>query len=366
MMLIFFDLANLLTCLLLIILLLKYKFIPQWIGFIFIVQSFTPYFLNDFLFPASFMSDQFRYQNMVSELRSFSLSYDDNYKVTITGWLLSLVPLPFIETVKSLGFYNRFLYMLVFVWLYRKSFLSGIPLYILLFYPSLLLYTSLSLRDPLIIFIMIISVVFLIDGKYFKSFLIISPLFLLKFQNFFLVLVLYFLTLIYREKTLLYRNRYIIIIFTIILILPFLTDIITLLDFYRAAMYREDEGDMEDYIHINNITDFIILGLTTVPYFIFKPLLWEAHNTLQIIQSFENIFLFIFLFIFSKYAYIESKIITTKWIVFLILSFLLYGLVVYNFGTAARYKVPFYTIYFIGLSYELYKVKGFKFGKIKK
>ena len=38
----------------------------------------------------------------------------------------------------------------------------------------------------------------------------------------------------------------------------------------------------------------------------------------------------------------------------------IYGLVVYNFGTAVRYKFIFVILYVIGLSYELHKVKDQK------
>ena len=44
----------------------------------------------------------------------------------------------------------------------------------------------------------------------------------------------------------------------------------------------------------------------------------------------------------------------------------IYGLVVYNFGTAVRYKFVIIVTYVIGLSYELYTIKGFIFGSYLK
>ena len=36
----------------------------------------------------------------------------------------------------------------------------------------------------------------------------------------------------------------------------------------------------------------------------------------------------------------------------------IYGLVVYNFGTAVRYKFPFIVIVIVGMAYELYLKHG--------
>ena len=39
----------------------------------------------------------------------------------------------------------------------------------------------------------------------------------------------------------------------------------------------------------------------------------------------------------------------------------IYGLAVYNFGTAVRYKYTFLVMYVVGLAYELYKFRGYLF-----
>jgi len=360
------DLANLLVCLLIIIITLRFKIIPTWIGVILIIESFIPYFLNDILFPASYMSDQFRYFETVKELRNFNFNYDENHKVLITGWILSFLPLPFAETINSIGFYNRFMYLVIFIWLYKKNFLSGIPLYILLFYPSLLLYTSLSLRDPLIMILMILIVIFFLEKKYIFSISITILLYFIKFQNFFLMIAFLLFFTILKKETLFYRLRYIILFFIILIIFPFSGEIIAALNFYRRAMFLEDGGNIEIFLPISHISDLIILGLSSVPYFLLKPFIWESTNLFQIIQSFENIILLIILYFFILQAYRKDSFITIKWLIFLVFSLSIYGLVVYNFGTAARYKFPFIIIFTIGLSYEIYKLNGYKFARIFK
>ena len=53
-----------------------------------------------------------------------------------------------------------------------------------------------------------------------------------------------------------------------------------------------------------------------------------------------------------------DKNIAFKWFVYLIAAFSIYGLVVYNFGSAARYKFPFIALVVVGMAYELYLKHG--------
>ena len=97
-----------------------------------------------------------------------------------------------------------------------------------------------------------------------------------------------------------------------------------------------------------------------------KPFPWEAENIFQLIQSIENFLILIFLFFFSKTSYEQSRFITIKWILYSVFVMTTYSLVVYNYGTSARYRFIFIVLYVIGLSYELYKIKGYKFNFQKK
>lgn len=135
---------------------------------------------------------------------------------------------------------------------------------------------------------------------------------------------------------------------------------------YRGAMYRVDGGDMSYYQPINNLFSLIKHSIISFPYFMIKPFPWEAENIFQLIQSIENFLILIFLFFFSKTSYEQSRFITIKWILYSVFVMTTYSLVVYNYGTSARYRFIFIVLYVIGLSYELYKIKGYKFNFQKK
>ena len=351
------------TDIILIIIVFRIGIIPNWIGFIFAIYCFVPFFLNDFLFPARYMGDQFYYLNMMKEVRSLNilpdLNYNNSIKALSTSWRLSVLPLPYVETVKSIGFFNRFLFFITFCWLDNKKFLSGMPLLLLLFYPSLILYTSLSLRDPPF-YVMLVSIILMIDKKYIKFFIIIIPLYFLKFQNFYFILILFLIFVIFNNKYSLKKYGLLFSIISIILIISFNSEIISHLDLYRLGMYNSDGGDLALYVPLNNLFDAFVKSLLAFPYFMMKPFPWEAENTFQLIQSLENIFLLVFLYIFTKQTFNESKFITIRWLFYSIFVMTIYGLVVYNFGTAVRYKFIFIILYVVGLSYELYKVKNHK------
>ena len=134
--------------------------------------------------------------------------------------------------------------------------------------------------------------------------------------------------------------------------------IIEILDIARLNMFVEDGGYRGSYKNMQTIEDFIIIALQSAPYFLMKPLPWEADSPLQLLQSFENIFIFIFLiYMLIKTSRLDRQI-ALKWLAYLIAAFSIYGLVVFNFGTAVRYKFPFIVIVIIGMAYELYLKHG--------
>ena len=354
-----YDLPNLLAIIIVVFVSFNLKLIPSWVAVVLCSYAFVPFFLNDVLFPASYMPDQFKYFRLVQSIRSGDIDYGNIAKtVEVSSWLMAVIPLPFVETIKSLGFYNRFIITILIIWLYYKKKLRGWPFLFVLFYPSLLLYSSLSLRDTLIATFMVISVILFIEKKKLLAFCFSLPLIIIKFQNFFLILIFFYIFLIFKKNTVVYRFRYFFTIIILVSILPFINVIIDALDFYRLAMYQEDGGEDAAYIHIGNLQRFLILAIQSSPYFMLKPFPWEASGFLQLVQSVENLLIFTaVLFVFFK-SYKIDKLLACKWLVILFISLAVYGLVVFNYGTAVRYKFPFILMFFVGVAYDLHYNKG--------
>tara|TARA_B100002019_G_C21274389_1_gene604389 strand:- start:4237 stop:5343 length:1107 start_codon:yes stop_codon:yes gene_type:complete len=352
----FYDIPNLLAIIIVVSVSFRIGLIPLWLSFFLILFSFTPFFLNDVLFPAAYMPDQFQYFEATQRLRDFNFEPIDNnnLKINVSNWLLATIPLPYIETIKSLGFFNRLIATILIIWLYSSKNLRGWPLLLILFYPSFLLYSSLALRDTLVLVFMIFAVILYIEKRMLMALLVSLPLAIIKFQNFFLVITYFVIHSYFTKGSLIYKYRYILLVMILAVLVPFILTIIEYVDYYRYALFIEDGGRSSSYVQIKTFGEFTVAALQSAPYFLMKPLPWEADSFLQIIQSFENFLILIFLiFIFLK-AYKVDKSIALKWFVYLLAAFSIYGLVIYNFGTAVRYKFPFIMIIVIGIAYELY------------
>ena len=322
------DIPNVLIILLFITLCFIKKLIPSWLAFLLFLFSFTPFFVNDLIFPASYMPDQFRYFDFVRQLRYLNFESEESHTVEWSSWIFALIPLPFVETIKSLGFFNRFLVSALIVWLYAYKGVRGFSLVFLITYPSFLLYSSMSLRDTLIFTLMLVSIIFYIDGKRISSLLIAFFLIPLKAQNFILMLVYMFLHEITQRNSFLNKHKYFATIGSVFLLFIFDEIIIEPLNIYRFAMYVEDGGDVDNIVRVNDVNDLIMLSVPGAFNFLVNPLPWEADNILQLIQSFENLVLVCILVYSFIYCYKRNSFVTLKWIAFLFISFVVYELVV--------------------------------------
>ena len=226
----FYDFPNLLAIIIVILVSFRIGLIPLWLSFFLGTTALTPFFLNDVLFPASLMPDQYRYLDNVQNIRSFDFNYYYTPTVEISSRMLAFIPLPYAETMQSLGFFNRLIATAMTIWLYSSKNLRGWPLLFFLFYPSFLLYSSLGLRDTLVLLFMLVSVILFLERKILIAFLVLSPLIFIKFQNFFLMIVFFVIHLSFSKGSFFYRFRYLLLPLILAVLAPFILTIIELLD----------------------------------------------------------------------------------------------------------------------------------------
>jgi len=346
-----FDLPSLLICLLLIVT-VGYKFkVPSNYQVVLALHCLLPFMLNDVLFSTSYMGDQFRYWEGVNAIRSGELglieAFTSGDNVFQASAMLALLPFPSPVSPISLGFYNTFLYIVLFFVLYVKNIFTKVSIWFYLLFPSLALYTALSLRETLILFFMVLTVVYARESKIFRSILFIIPLYLIKFQNFFIlapIVLMYFIFNVAKKGMGLVKA----VIISLISLAGLLLSApiaIPRINHFRAAMFVEDGGKADEIMLISGAGEFVIEGLTSGFYFLSKPFIWEANGLLPLIQSFENLFALAILFLITRKAWIKSPDKLAFWLLFMALSMSVYGLVVFNYGTAVRYRYPFFMIY---------------------
>jgi len=317
------------------------------------LQFLIPLFIVLFLFDPEYMSDQLRYLSHVKALRENFFIWPEDFTVSnsvisFPSFLMALIPIPFIESTSDLGLANRLLFVFLLVYLYKQKFLPSYGLYILILYPSLLLYTSLALRETLIIFFMILSYYLYTQNKFFSG--IASFIFIinLKFQNAIFIVTLPIIDFFYSLGKI---QKLFFIFFCILssfLIYQY-TVLVPHLDEYRYYFFWHDGGNIENYISINNFTSLVREFFFGFFDFLVKPLPSSISNNFQLAQLIENIIVIIVLAALFIKSYLIDKRASIKWLIFFILSIGTYGLVVYNFGTSARYRTPIIVLTLIGL-----------------
>lgn len=346
-----FEIPSFIICMLLLLFLgILYK-IPYKYQVVLTAHCFLPFFLNDVLFSASYMPDQFRYLNEVNEIRSGNIGLIDAFvsnKDTLkASAFFALMPFPTPISVISLGFYNTFIYIILFFVLYAKKVFTRFSIWFYLLFPSSALYTALSLRETLILFFMTLSITYARESKIFKSVIFLIPIYLIKFQNFFIIgpIVLIYYVFRVASKGMGIIKALMIALFSMVGLILSAPLAIPLVNKFRVAMYAEDGGDRDDVHLISGPLEFISEGLTSGFYFLSKPFVWEVSGFLPFIQSIENLFLLLIMLLITRQAFYKQPDKLAFWLLFLALSMSIYGLVVFNYGTAVRYRYPFVMIY---------------------
>lgn len=327
------------------------KKLPYNYQLVLTLHCFLPFILNGVLFEPNYMPDQFKYLRGIEAIRSGNIglmdAFSDDGNVLQASAFLAFLPLPSPLTVISIGFYNTFIYIALFFILYTNKVFTKLSIWFYLLFPSAALYSALSLRETLILFFMTTAVLYARKSNILLSFLCFIPLYMIKFQNFFIlapIILLYFLFNV-SEKGMKLGKAFNIGLVSLIGLLASAPIALPIINTFRVAMFIEDGGERENVQLINGVLDFIIQGLSSGIYFLSKPFIWEAQGLLPLIQSFENTVILIFLFMITKQAWKNSPDRLAFWLLYLALSMSVYGLVVFNYGTAVRYRYPLVMIY---------------------
>lgn len=352
-----FDLINIVYVLAILIVIRKYYSISQIYFIIILTHFFSIFLFNNFLFHPSYIPDQFKYLSIAQNIRNFDFFDDYNFvfgeTVLISGVFFALFPIPFITTIHSIAIINFLLFLLIFLFMYKNNMLhSKMLTYFYLFYPSLLIYSSVALRDMLIFTILFFTFFFIfIKRNYFAVLLFLIILKYIKFQN-----LLFLLTSFMFSKIHMIKRDYkvlflLLVIFTISYI--FFGNYFSLesINKYRLAFYEENFNNIHTSLPLLfSYLDLLTNAIPSVLYFFFRPLPWIEKGYLQMIQFIENICIFsIILYIFYKnfkleiWSYHPIRFLN----IFLVTCFIIYGLVLFNSGTAVRYKFPILTVYIL-------------------
>lgn len=361
----FYDLPNLLICLIFILYLSKSLKVRKDYTLVLILHCFLPMFLSGVLFPYDYMADSLAYWRDFEEIRSgdqtMLVAWFGGDNVAQASTLFALMPLPFALTPLSLGFFNTFLYASLFFWLFKKNVLTPVSAWFYLLYPSLALYSGMGLRDTFILVFMIIAIQFAREGRWLIMLAPLGLLYAIKFQNFFILApaLIVFVLFGIRGAGISFGSGILTLFLSVTALILLSPTLLPLVNLFRLAMYHED-GGFGSLMLIETPVAFLMEGMSSGLYFLLKPFPWEATNLLQVIQSVENIMVILIIFLISRAAWHRFPRRLAFWILFMIFALSVYGLVVFNYGTAARYRYPFIVIYVIFVSADCQVHRLFK------
>ena len=354
------------------------KLINNQIFILSIIMLLSPFLMNGLLFPWTQLPDQTKYLAITNHIRQnlfnleiFSFIMSD-LKLRLSPIFFAISPLLTTENFQSIGFINRFFFILTFIFLIKKKYLSLNLKLLIILSPSLIVYSSVALRDNLILLAMIWSVYFLMNKSYILLILTTTFLFFVKWQNFLILVFFYWIFMTFTNHK---YNKYkpflkIIALGFIISCFYFSDQLIMMVDELRFGMYAEHNGynnvlGILSYKPIAFDANFILILLKSNIHFLFSPI-----NELN---SFYN--LIVFLEVMAIYLIMiksfreglkikELKNLTKIWIVMFIGSISLYSVFIFNAGQLSRYRIVL--LFFVLIGYEIHKSYYIQKKKLKK
>lgn len=373
----FYDLSNYLVLSFFLFLLLKYKTkfnYKQKILFIILMSS--PFFFNGLLIDWRLFPDQSKY---ISSARFFRIIFFDyqnvaeyfadskNLKVKVASFFYSLFPFINFETYKSIGFINRFLYLLMIIFLSAKTNISLTLKLFLIFSPSLSLYSSLSLRETLILVTMVLLTYFLINKNYFKTFLLTSLLIFIKAQNLIIIYLPFVLNKLFNRSTKIVYSFSISIV-VILLLFSNLDYIFSYINKVSLGFFSETYGEykstnsLEHYVQID-LKNFLPIISGYMLRFILSPFP-NISSIYELIIFFENFFIYFLIYKTFIFKYFEKSTSEKKfiyyWLLSLFLAIMMYSIVSFNDGTIHRYKILILSYILIAYNFILFEKKNSK------
>jgi hypothetical protein len=334
------DIINLLFLLILLIYVgIQYNIKKKFL-IILSLFLFTP-FLFYFLFPWYFFPDQSKYADTVYNIRNFS--YDKSLvlllfnRVDFSSLLLALFPVPFITTIISVGLINKVvLYVTILYFLIKKKYFL---INLLLFLPSIIFFSSVALRDMLVIGLGIFFFYIFLEKKNYLQSFFFAALFLNIKPHFGIICLLFSISyyIFFIKLNLKIINKSSLGIFMTLIIFSF-----TALFFFQNMLINFRMGFLlEDFAYLlltRDETITISIILNSFIQFLFSPLFTKELNLWNMIIFIENLFLLYVAIILLKKIYKENQCKAIFWVLAWLFSFTIFGFTIFNAGTVWRYR----------------------------
>ena len=298
--------------------------------------------------------DELSCQTTIGSASDDSLSFV-SLKKGLPAIIYSLIPMPSIATFSSVGMINKLFLLFSYIYLRTKihSKENLILLALIFLLPSMLLYSSIGLRDNLVFVIQIFLLYFVLSNKFLLSSIFLFALFAIKTQNGIVFSFLYFGVFIFRANQG-FKNL-VIFSFVSLSIVYLLSDqVLATLNFFKIAFLVETQevSLVRTFIPFESITSVLIYSPLEFFQGVLRPFPNSIRSYVFFIESLIQIGLILFLMISNKKKILASPEFYLVFISYAI-GIVLNSLIIENEFTYARYKYTFiytFIIYLISIN----------------
>ena len=243
-------------------------------------------------------------------------------------------------------------------------------------FPNLVLYSSLTLREPYIVFFLLIGLIGILrfmQKNSFNSFLqAITGFYLLIFFHGpaavggFIFLIFLILSLLKKQIKNLYNNKlhlssfFVTIISLIPLILfltnnykiPYIGGIQTLFEIENSLIrinnFMVDIASYPSWLTINDSSELFTKTIIKSFYFLFGPFIWDIKSLYHSIGLIDGtLYIILSIYVIKNRHSIWQNPITRMFLLIFISYIVIYGLGIGNFGTAIRHRSKFVVLLII-------------------
>ena len=353
-----YDLGTYSIISLIFVFLYKIKIIKNNLLFLSLVLLLTPFLFNGLLFDWSFIPDQSKYLYHSFVLRDDpKLIFDPSkigeemivtWKIHIPSIFYSISPIITFETYKGIAIVNRAIFLLTWIFFIKKKILDEYSALFFLLTPSLIFYSSVALRDILVVLLMFWFIYFYFQKKKIAIFITITILYFIKYQMLVAIGLLIIFDIIIKDKEINLKFLIFLLLITSIFGFFFNELILDNINFIREGFYLEEYGGYNSMTAVKTYQyaqlDFTLSSLIKIfnsfLKFTIPPAFLGIQNLYSYIHLLEISTIFIFMYFKVKSQKNFSMNILAKWLLILFFSYLIHSIVVFNPGSSLRYKVP--------------------------
>ena len=343
-----YDILSFLICIFLLICTLRAKKINKKFSGILLISLLSPLFFNYILFDWTKFPDQSKYLFVAQSVRSFQfdLIKDSHIEILLPGIIYSLFPVPNIYSFTILSMLSRTFFLITLIFTFKEYYKDKAVLFFLLFCPSIILYTSVGLRETFLFSFSILFFFYLKKNKIYYALIFLSLITLIKNEIGFMIILSFGIYYLLFSNI---NNK-----FKVLFLASYLLGLILLSDKFLDYINVRYRGFYhEEFLNYppiyQNYFDVIISLPNSFFKFMLSPL-FEITSILRFTQVFDNLLIYIYLFLYSKHCYKLNKLKTSYWLIILFLNLLIYSLLVVNPGSIVRYKAFLFLVILLCLN----------------